>query len=276
LRAASRRLWAYIALFATFLVLAALLVVRGPQLLASGMAVPIFFFALVPVALASAAFLARALGAAAAEYEGTLWFGRIKLGGPVAVFAMVLVAGLWVIWKNPPPPPATVGVTVRVHGPNGPTDIVGGSGQVVLDLGQDRRIKSLSREGEAVFTEIPARFAGQTVSLGVLGLDGYAARPGPAPTLPANGVLLLALDRVKPSSLFRGTVLGRKGQPVPGALVDVDHGLVTTTTNERGEFEVEVPVAAGTAVSVLVAVAGRVGYRDNLTVPGAHTLRLRP
>ena len=69
-------LWAYGALLGVFLLMAVGLLVWGPRLLAGGLGNPLYFFALVPLALGAAGFLYGALGAAyatAASFAVGAW-----------------------------------------------------------------------------------------------------------------------------------------------------------------------------------------------------------
>jgi hypothetical protein len=72
------------------------------------------------------------------------------------------------------------------------------------------------------------------------------------------------------------TVLDVQGQPLAGAVIDFDHGLVSAETDQRGGFRIVVPRPPEAMVSVIVAFNGLVGFRDNLTVPGQFTLRWAP
>jgi TIR domain len=96
--------------------------------------------------------------------------------------------------------------------------------------------------------------------------------------VPAKDVVLAELTETRTAvenSVATGTVLGENSQPLPGAVIDVEHGLATAATNDMGEFRLVVPRAPGTVVPVKVSFKGHVGFRDNLTIPGSFTLRFR-
>jgi hypothetical protein len=62
----------------------------------------------------------------------------------------------------------TFPLTVYVHGKDGPQDLVlRNSGDVLLDLGLDRRRQPIGSEGQAYFPAIPPNFQGQEVPIGV-------------------------------------------------------------------------------------------------------------
>ena len=67
------------------------------------------------------------------------------LGGPVVVFVLVVLGGFKLV-----PNPTQLRLTAFVHGPAGRQDLVlQNAGQVVLDLGPDRRREKIGDKGEA-------------------------------------------------------------------------------------------------------------------------------
>src|SRR4029077_12469238 len=65
-------------------------------------------------------------------------------------------------------PMTTFPLTVYVHGEGGPQDLVlRNSGDVLLDLGGDRRRQPIGADGQAYFPAIPSTFQGQEVPIGV-------------------------------------------------------------------------------------------------------------
>lgn len=133
-RATSPMPWVYAALFVTFFALAGVFIAFAGRLAQAGISRPVFFLVLVPVGLGAAAFLDRALHASNAEWVAKLWFGRLRLGGSVAVFGMVVAAGVYVV-SSPPP----LQIVVRVLEPSGPVR----GGKVLLYVGRNSWTKEI-------------------------------------------------------------------------------------------------------------------------------------
>jgi hypothetical protein len=119
------------------------------------------YLVLVPLALAGAAALFGVVQSSATiVYADPRW--RIRIGGPAAVFALIVGGGLWLV----PAIPQTFDLTVRVTGEDGNFIT---SGAVVIDLGTDRRLEKLNSIGEVNFKQIPSHFQGTDVSVVPLG-----------------------------------------------------------------------------------------------------------
>ena len=77
----------------------------------------LYFIILIPLGLAAAAFLFGAMRSHA-TYSGKSPYGTLELSGPVVVLALVVLGGMMANRAE------TFALTVRVHGPGGPADIV--------------------------------------------------------------------------------------------------------------------------------------------------------
>jgi hypothetical protein len=98
-------------------------------------------------------------------------WGIYKLLVAMLLFLTVSVAARAAIgWVQSSEP---FGFVVRLHGPASRFDIVCTSGTVSLDIGTDRRIETITNDGEAYFTEIPQSFVNESVPIGV-SCNGYA------------------------------------------------------------------------------------------------------
>jgi hypothetical protein len=258
--------WVYVALFVIFLALAATFVGLAGWLAQAGISRPVFFLVLIPAGLGTAAFLDRALRATSAEWVASVWFGQFRLGGSVAVFAMVVAAGVYVM-----PSSTRLQLLVRVRAPDAQGDPAP-RGHVTLEAGLLSWKKEISPEGEAMFVDLPDRLRLEHVRL-VPQIPGYQGDLNPT-SFPKNGVLELMLQRQ--SSLVAGTVLTRDLQPLAGALVDFEHGLAKATTDALGHFHAELPRAPGASVLVMVLFEGKVGHQAYYSVPNELTLRFEP
>jgi hypothetical protein len=265
--------WVYGALFAAFVVLASVFIALAGRLSQAGISRPVFFLVLVPVGLGSAAFLERALRARSAEAKGKLnsLFGQVqfRLGGSVAVFALVVGGGVAVMSSQPSSGPLQLVVRVRAETPD---EVPRGS--LTLNAGVFSSRREIPPDGEIVFASLPD-IRGKPIEL-VAQAPGYAAVDGQPRSFPESGVIVFSLRKVAPVTLVTGTVLTRDRQPVAGALVDFERGLVRTRTDDLGYFRAELPRAPGTSVLVMVLVDKRIGHQGYYTTPNELTLVFKP
>ncbi len=262
--------WVYAALFVAFFALAGTFVAFASQLAQAGISRAVYFLVLVPAGLGSAAFLDRMLHATSALWVAKLWFGKFRLGGSVAVFGMVVGAGLYVMST---PPPLQLVVRVQVPGADAGA---AARGNVTLFAGKLSWAKDLSAAGEAVFESLPEHLRSESVRL-VAEVPGYDPSESRLPSIPASEVVEFSLRRSPPPpppiSVMTGTVLASDHQPLAGAFVDFEHGLAQVKTDAFGHFRAELTRTPGSSVLVVVLFNGRIGHEGYYTVPNELTLR---
>jgi hypothetical protein len=253
--------------FGACLAVAFLLIGMAPRLAAYGLTGYVVYLVLIPLGLGAAAFLFGAMRSLA-EYQGTLWFGTLRLGGPVVVFAMVVLGGLIL------PKPSRVQAVIHVFGPGGSDDVIR-QGTVRLTLGQSVLVQPIDQNGAAYFPDLSSEFLGAPIEVSAQ-VEGYRNRPSEAArTLPPNGVIRLDLDKiptVQPSTTASGTVLGAGQRPLAGAVINVENGLATTTTDSLGNFHLKIPRADHTRVRLMALHGGKVGYDEYVLLPGPWTI----
>ncbi len=185
---------------------------------------------------------------------------RVLAPGLSAVaFALVLLGGLA---RNRPGPPFTL--TVRVHGPVGEGDSLA-QGEMVLDLGSERKQQPINRGGDAVFAAVPGRFSGDTVTL-LARIAGYDEQPQRVAVPPSHVVVFQAVKREYRTPVH-GSVLDRAGHPLAGVHLDFGNGMAGTDTDEQGNFALPLPVPVGTVLQLRATRNGTTGYDDTITVP---------
>jgi hypothetical protein len=226
----------------------------------------LYFVILVPLGLVAAGFLFGAMRSHA-TWKGTTPSGTLELGGPVVILCLVILAGMRANTVE------TFALTVRVHGPGGPSDVVR-EGQVTADLGGVRRNATIGSNGEVVFGEVPAELDGTAVRLfaTVPGLtsDGDAK----AVMIPASHVIELGLVAQRFLTMMRGSVRDWRGRAVRNATVDLNAGVATAVTDSAGNFAVAVVSPPGTVVPLSVSVQGVVQYDNSVTVADEPALRI--
>jgi hypothetical protein len=251
-------------LLAVAVALAGGFVAVAPRLVQLGLSAPLFYVVLVPLGLASATVLYQVLAAASAQVQAKFWFGTVKLGGPVAVFALVVGGGIYVFQHGGAPPVGPVTLVVRVPAELRDVDLTRATDLVVL-MGQRRFPPDLVIPTEAHF---PLASDAKEHPLELVGrIPGYDLEGGRF-TYPADGVQVLAATRQR--SVVEGTLDG-PAEVVAGATIVFEGGLVEVRP-DRGEFRAVLPRPPGTLVRVEARYQGKLGARAEVTTPGKITL----
>src|SRR6266446_6520958 len=146
------------------------------------------------------------------------------LGGSIAGLALFVFGGFIITQRE-----SNFPLTVYVHGSAGQLDLpLRNQGDVLLDLGGDRRSSPIGDRGQAFFAEIPSNFRGQKVNV-ALDASGYE-RPDNS-RLELSGTSLYLEVRRKPTR-FVGNVIDVAGNPIVGATVSV--AGISTVSMELG------------------------------------------
>jgi SEFIR domain-containing protein/carboxypeptidase family protein len=225
-----------------------------------------FYIVLLPMGLAAAGFLFGVVHSYA-RYSGKNLGGMLELGGPIVAFLLVVILG-FVLVK----PVTTFPLTVYVHGEGGPQDLVlRNSGDVLLDLGGDRRRQPIGAEGQAYFPAIPPTFRGQEVPIGVECATFELTDPKQKCRLDGSSIYLSVQRK---AGHLSGWVKDEKGNPVPGATVNIA-GL-SKVTDSAGYFEFAIPGHQMQGELQLEALApGYAPVNLNSVVPGGNPLTIQ-
>jgi hypothetical protein len=227
---------------------------------------PVYYVLLVLVALGAAAVLFGALRSRA-RYQGQVHAGKLQMSGAVVVFAGIVAGG--VAYTSPED---TSSITVRVYDAEHRDRMITG-GEIVLDLGDDRRTRSIGPDGQATFAQVPLKFLSGEVNV-IPRVERYRATAAGPYRVSAARVIEVGMTRVPDSTEVAGAVVDGLG-PVSGALVNFANGRVTTRTDENGNFRVVLPYGSGTVVPVTVVLAGRTAYDEDYVVSDGVGLRIR-
>jgi hypothetical protein len=191
----------------------------------------LYYLVLLPMGLAAAGFLFGVLRSHA-RHTGEQLGGMLELGGPIVAFVLVVVLG-FVLAK----PVTAFPLTVYAHGEGGPQDLVlRNSGDVLLDLGPDRRRQPIGAEGQAYFPAIPASFRGREVQIGVQS-DGFELSDPKKKYRLDGDSIYLSVNRK--AGHLSGRVEDDKGNPISGAAIHVA-GL-SRVTDSAGHFGFAIP-----------------------------------
>lgn len=239
-----------------------LMIWKADLLARLGLTGNLFYIVLLPMGLAAAGFLFGVVRSYA-RYSGKQLGGMLELGGPIVAFLLVVILG-FVLVK----PVTTFPLTVYVHGEGGPQDLVlRNSGDVLLDLGLDRRRQPIGAEGQAYFPAIPATFRDQEVPIGVQSEGFEVSDPKEKYRLNGSSIYLMVKKR---AGHLSGRVEDDNGNPISGATIHVA-GL-STTSDSVGHFEFVIPGDRLKAQLDLQASAAGYGPKHYQVVPDGNDL----
>ena len=250
--------------FLCALVLLALLLWNAEKLVALGLSGNLYYLVLLPLGLSVAAFLFGGLRSYA-RYRGKQFGGVLELGGPVVAFVIVLILGFCL-----PAPASNFSLTVYVHGPGGPQDMVlRGTGSIMIDTAGLRRKASIGNDGEAFFPEIPANFRGQEVPV-ALDAAGYEL-VDPHQKFHLAGSSVYVEVRKKPGRIS-GYVHDDDGKPL--AAVSIVVAGLTTSSNGAGYFELGIPGdQLQPSLTLNAVVSGFIPWNDTV-VPNSNDVTI--
>jgi hypothetical protein len=215
--------------FVAALLLIGLLLGNASLLVSLGLEGRFYYLALLPLGLAVTGFLFGALRSFAL-YRGRHGGGALELGGPIVGFALVVIGGFFL-----PPPATNFPLTVYVHGPAGPQDLpLRNQGEVLLDLGGDRRRQPIGDAGQALFLEIPPTFRGQKINVALLAPNHERANRGPL-ALKEQSLYLSVRRKAFP---IAGETVDESGRPIARARVNV--AGISATSDGDGRFSLVV------------------------------------
>ncbi len=205
---------------------------KADDLIAQGIGGKVFYILLIPLGFSTAAFLFGAMRSYA-TYTGNALGGMLELGGPVVIFVLVVIGGFKLVPDTAPFP-----LTVYVHGSKGHQDILlRNQGEVMIDLGHDRRIEKIGEKGMAYFPAIPAEFRNQEVPIRV-DAEGFEDVAPNARYILTGKSMYVEIQRNDDLAIVFGTVRDEK---IFLSGVRISIGDLDVTTDEHGRFRLEIP-----------------------------------
>jgi hypothetical protein len=195
------------------------------------------------------------------EYKEQNW--RVKLSGPAAVCALIVIGGIKFALNTA----QTFDVTVR---PQSAKSAIITSGSIMIELDSDRRSEFISSKGEADFKQIPSVFRGMKVSI-LPRVDGYEETPQFV-VLSESVVKLPLVELPPPVTIFRGSIALPSGKAHDVRILVVGQEG-EATADKFGSFSMRVDGKPGDSVRVKVFVDGKLEYDDFQTLPGPMTIR---
>jgi hypothetical protein len=244
---------------------AAILLVRSPATISSGLSGSFYFIVLVVLGCSSALLLFGAMRGYA-KYKGRVGPGTLEIGGPIVVACLTVYGG----YMFRPLPSGNL--VVRVVGPGGSSDVVCPQ-SVQIELGQDFRPGEIGQGAcQAQFNEVPSKFLTAPGLVVRVKADGYEMADEKQYPISADGVITVAMRKVEDHSTAWGwLVITGTERPVVGAKIFID-GVQRGATDRSGQFQFDVPMKSGSTVKLTAIANNRVIYDDMVTLPIAATI----
>ena len=162
------------------------------------------------------------------ELKGRNW----KFGGAAALYVFLVLQGL-----KYAPEVTSFSTTIYLYGPGGKQDLIlRGMGQVLVDIGGDRRKKNIDADGEVVISEIPSNFLNKTVTIS-LDANGFELADLVPTVQLVKGSTYIGVRRK--SGLIRGYVEDDDGRRLKG--INLAVAGMTQLSDDSGNFEFVIP-----------------------------------
>ena len=243
------------------IVLLVIFVLSAPRLIAADTLEKFFYVVLLVPALLCAAILFGVLKGSHARvrYKHLGWV--IELGGPPALFALIVLGFYMVVPKT-----ETFDLTVRPHGPQ---EQLIKRGALRLEFGNRSETEPLTDKGEADFKGIAHKFRGATLRV-LPEIEGYERRYLDV-LVSGDAVDLPLVPSPPPENALRGRLFPVPRSPQTVTVV-VEGESETASVDAYGRFDAIVHRKLDEAVRLSVCSDGRLIYDDILRVSADETM----
>jgi hypothetical protein len=252
-----------IAIVIAFLAIGILLL-YGNQMQNLGMTGNMYYIILIPVGLASAAFLGGAMKSVANFTSNESFaYGKLRLSGPIVIFALVVGGGFIMPNLNKE---EFFDLKFRITSTDRATYLFN-DGRLILYIGQEPKTANI-RDGEATFYNIPESFNNKSVKIMPV-IDSYRLAGSDEVVISNNsGYIDVEVLRTEESlaTEIRGSIINNENTPVINAFINVESGLATGYTDQNGDFTFKVPKPSGEKAKMKVVVDGIVKFDEYVTL----------
>ncbi len=252
-----------IAFLATILA-SAILVFYGNQLESIGIVGNLYYIILIPLGFSAAAFLSGAMKSYANfTTNESFAYGKLKLAGPVVIFALVVGGGFIMPNLNKE---KYFDIKFRILSDDKSTGQFN-DGKLILYIGKEPKTSNI-HDGEAIFYNIPATYSNKSVEVLPVIEDYKLADSGNITISDKDDYINVNVVRIKESLIteVRGSVFNENNIPVRNAFVNFGSGLASGYTDQNGDFFFSVPLPEGDKISLKVLIDDVVKFNENITL----------
>ncbi|MGC9352823.1 MAG: hypothetical protein ACP5D9_03235 [Mariniphaga sp.] len=259
--------------FVLSILASSILIFYGKQLESIGIVGNIYYIILIPLGLSSAAFLGGAMKSYASYTTNESFaYGKLKLAGPVVIFALVVGGGF--IMPNFGKE-NQFDLKFRILSDDKATHLFN-EGKIILYIGQEPKTANIN-DGEASFYNIPESYNNKSVKILPV-IDKFQLSGSDEVLISSKDSYIdVKVERTKESmvTVIRGSITNMENEPVQNALVNFDSGLATGYTDQNGDFSFTVPKPAGEKVKLKVLVDGLVKFDEQVTLSSSIPINLK-
>jgi hypothetical protein len=250
-----------------------ILVFYGNQLESIGIVGNIYYIILVPLGLSSAAFLGGAMKSYASYTTNESFaYGKLKLAGPVVIFALVVGGGF--IMPNLDKEDQ-FNLKFRIVSNDMATHLFN-EGKFILYIGQEPKTANI-HDGEASFYNIPESYSNKSVKILPVIDKFQLAGSDEVLISKKDSYIDIEVVRTKESlvTVIRGSIINSENAPVKNAFVNFESGLATGYTDQNGDFSFAVPKPSGEKVNLKVLVDGSTKFNEQITLSSDIPLNIK-
>ncbi|MBE7176376.1 MAG: hypothetical protein INR69_08245 [Mucilaginibacter polytrichastri] len=226
------------------------------------LSLPVYFVALIVVALLATGFLSGALRSIS-RYQGKAANGTLYISGPAVIFFVILYLG----YRFRPEADASP-LSVSILFVNKEGNLLG-PGSATIRIGQYSSSKQINNEGQAVFTGINPAYRAQAFDLSV-DVKGYAMHADSAyRTSAAESYtnLRIVMDKIRDEIRFQGRVVKLPdGLGISNAELRFQGDDHVFRTDSLGHFSAALEAASGTELRVVVTSGNKEIYNSLRTL----------
>ncbi|MFT3749218.1 MAG: toll/interleukin-1 receptor domain-containing protein [Agriterribacter sp.] len=149
-------------------------------------------------------------------------------------------------------------------------------GKVMLYTGNETKTADI-QEGEVLFYNIPSRYNNKKVKISATIKDYTLDNPGEILLSKKEEPVDIKISRLSQPAFceIRGSIINEKGNPVENAFIDFDSGLITGYTNQKGNFNLKIPLPSGTRVRLRILINNIVRFNENVTLSSDTPMNLK-
>jgi hypothetical protein len=249
------------------------LVFFGKQLESIGIVGNVYYIVLIPLGLSSAAFLSGAMKSYASfTTNESFAYGKLRLAGPVVIFALVVGGGFIMPNLNKE---KYFDIKFRIVGFDNSPELFN-TGKLILYIGKEPKTANI-HDGEAIFYNSPEIYSNKIVKVFPV-IENYQVTDSSNILISRKSDYIdIRVVRTKESLVtnVRGSIINRDNAPVKNAFINFGSGLATGFTDQNGDFFFTVPLPEGEKVTLKVMVDDVIKFNENVTLSSTIPMNMK-
>ena len=259
--------------FLVTILASAMLVFYGKQFENIGIVGNVYYIILIPLGFSAASFLSGAMKSYASfTTNESFAYGKLRLAGPVVIFALVVGGGFIMPNLNKE---KYFDIKFRISDEDKATRQFN-EGKLILYIGMEPKTSNI-HDGEAIFYNIPETYSNKSVKVLPVIENYQLADSGNIVISDKVDYIDIGVVKTKESMItqVRGSVKNENNVPVKNAFINFGSGLASGYTDQNGDFFFSVPLPEGEKTSLKVVVNDIVKFDENVTLSSTVPINLK-